>query len=60
MILYDTGEGDLDKIFLSEYRFLFSLVPTSSLSPRFGPKWNSKMPVDHPPPTYHIPPTLNF
>ena len=27
--------------------FLFSLVPASSLSPRFGPKRNSKMSFDH-------------
>ena len=41
---------------LYEYELLFSLVQASSLSPRFGPKRNSKMPFDHHPP----PTTANF
>ena len=44
-------------VILSPLSVLFSLVPASSLSPRFGPKSNSKMPFNHyfhhPPPTHH-------
>ena len=34
---------------ISNFVALFSLVPASSLSPRFGPKRNSKLPFDHHP-----------